>query len=84
MAQVLLRYDDERHSLRAAARQVGHLFPRLLGQSEYNDRVKALAPLMEAALRWLADHTPGSRGDAAADGRHARPVRPVRGHRKAL
>jgi hypothetical protein len=31
--------------------QVGHLFPRLLGQSEYNDRVKVVAPLMEAALR---------------------------------
>jgi hypothetical protein len=60
VAQVLLRFDDERHWLRAARRQVGHLFPRLLGQSEYNDRVKALAPLMEAALRWLADHTPGS------------------------
>ena len=60
VAQVLLRYDDERHWLRAAAKQVGHLFPRLLGQSEYNDRVKALASLMEAALRWLADHTPGS------------------------
>ena len=60
VAQVLLRFDDERHWLRAAARLVGHLFPRLLGQSEYNDRVKALAPLMEAALRWLADHTPGS------------------------
>ncbi len=40
--------------------QVGHLFPRLLGQSEYNDRVKAVAPLMEAALRWLAEATPGS------------------------
>jgi hypothetical protein len=60
VAQVLLRYDGERHWLRAAARQVGHLFPRLLGQSEYNNRVKAAAPLMEAALRWLADHTPGS------------------------
>ena len=60
MAQVLLRYDDERHWLRAARKQVGHLFPRLLGQSEYNERVKAAAPLMEAALRWLADHTPGS------------------------
>jgi hypothetical protein len=60
VAQVLLRYDDELHWLRAAASRVGHLFPRLLGQSEYNDRVKALAPLMEAALRWLADHTPGS------------------------
>ncbi len=59
VAQVLLRYDDERHWLRAAAR-VGHLFPRLLGQSEYNERLRAAAPLMEAALRWLADHTPGS------------------------
>ena len=35
VAQVLLRYDDERHWLRAAPRQVGHPFPRLLGQSEY-------------------------------------------------
>ncbi len=60
VAQVLLRYDDERHWLRAARSRVGHLFPRLLRQSEYNDRVKAAAPLMEAALRWLADHTPGS------------------------
>jgi hypothetical protein len=60
VAQVLLRFDDERRWLRAARGRVGHLFPRLLGQSEYNDRVKAAAPLMEAALRWLADHTPGS------------------------
>jgi hypothetical protein len=60
VAQVLLRFDDERHWLRAAPRLVGHLFPRLLRQSEYNDRLKAAAPLMEAALRWLADHTPGS------------------------
>jgi hypothetical protein len=36
------------------------VFPRLLRQSECNDRLKAAAPLMEAALRWLADHTPGS------------------------
>jgi hypothetical protein len=60
VAQVLLRYDDERHWLRAAPRQVGHLFPRLLRQSEYNQRVKAAGPLMEAALRWLADHTPAT------------------------
>jgi hypothetical protein len=60
VAQVLLRHDDERHWLRAAPKLIGHLFPRLLGQSEYNDRVKAAAPLMEAALRWLADHTPGT------------------------
>ena len=60
VAQVLLRYDDERHWLRAAPKRVGHLFPRMLGQSEYNERVKAAAPLMEAALRWLADATPGT------------------------
>jgi hypothetical protein len=55
VAQVLLRYDDERHWLRAAPHRVGHLFPRLLGQSEYNQRLKDLAPLLEAALRWLAE-----------------------------
>jgi len=35
VAQVLLRYNDERHWLRAAPTRVGHLFPRLLGQREY-------------------------------------------------
>jgi Transposase DDE domain len=60
VAQVLLRYDDERHWLRAGRSRVGHLFPRLLGQSEYNQRLKNAAPLMEAALRWLADHTPAT------------------------
>jgi len=60
VAQVLLRYDGERHWLRAAAKQAGHLFPRLLGQSEYNARLKAAAPLVEAALRWLAGATPAT------------------------
>ena len=60
VAQVLLRYNDEHHWLRAAASRVGHLFPRLLGQSEYNQRLKQAAPLMEAALRWLAEHTPAT------------------------
>src|SRR4029453_2666329 len=60
VAQGLLRSNDERHWLRAAPNRVGHLFPRLLSQSEYNQRLKDLAPLMEAALRWLAAQTPGS------------------------
>ena len=30
------------------------IIPRLLRQSEYNERLKNLAPLMEAALRWPA------------------------------
>ena len=60
VAQVLLRFDDERRWLRAAPARIGHLFPRLLGQSEYNARLKNAAPLMEAALRWLAAATPAT------------------------
>jgi hypothetical protein len=44
----------------APPKLIGHLFPRLLRQSECNDRVKAVAALMEAALRWLAGHTPAT------------------------
>jgi hypothetical protein len=60
VAQVLLRCDDERHWLRAAPKLVGHLFPRLPAQSQYNIRLRQIAPLMEAALRWLADATPAT------------------------
>jgi Transposase DDE domain len=60
VAQVLLRYNDEHHWLRAAPTRVGHLFPRLLSQPAYNRRLRAVADLMEAALRWLADHTPAT------------------------
>jgi hypothetical protein len=60
VAQVLLRYNDEHHWLRAAPARVGHLFPRLLRQSEYNQRLKDAASLLEAALRWLGAHTPGT------------------------
>ena len=93
VAPVLLRFDDERHWLRAAARQAGHLFPRLLRQSEYNARLKDAAPLMEAALRWLAGHTPASAGllrlmDATPIprpiGDHRAPLWPVRVRRLRL
>jgi hypothetical protein len=60
VAQVLLRYHDEHHWLRAAPTRVGHLFPRLLSQPEYNRRLRQLAWLLQAALRWLADHTPAT------------------------
>jgi hypothetical protein len=60
VAQVLLRYHDEHHWLRAAPSRVGHLFPRLLSQSEYNRRLRGAADLLEATLRWLADHTPAT------------------------
>jgi hypothetical protein len=57
---VLLRYDDERHWLRAARKQAGHPFTRLPARSEYNTRVKNAAPLPEAALRWPATRTPAT------------------------
>jgi hypothetical protein len=60
VAQLLLRYDDERHWRRAAPSRRGPLFPRLLSQGGYNTRLRALAPLREAALRWLAEATAGS------------------------
>ena len=60
VAQVLLGYHGEHHWLRAAPSRVGHLFPRLLSQPEYNRRLRGVADLMEATLRWLADHTPAS------------------------
>ena len=40
--------------------RVGHLFPRLLSQPVYNRRLRDAAWLLEAALRWLADHTPAT------------------------
>ena len=60
VAQVLLRYHHEHHWLRAAPTRVGHLFPRLLSQPEYNRRLRAVAELMETTLRWLAAQTPAS------------------------
>src|SRR4029450_4220719 len=59
-AQVLLRYDDDPHWLRAAPARVGHLFPRLLSQPADNRRLRAAAWLPEAALRWVARATPGT------------------------
>jgi hypothetical protein len=60
VAQVLLRYNDEHHWLRAAPARVGHLFPRLLSQPEYNRRLRGAADLLEATLRWLATQTPAT------------------------
>jgi hypothetical protein len=60
VAQVLLRHDGERHWLRAAPGLAGHLFPRLPAQGEYSTRLRKLAPLMEAAPRWLADAAPAT------------------------
>jgi hypothetical protein len=60
VAQAHLGFTSERRWLWAAPKLVGHLFPRLLSQSEYNRRLRHLAPLMDDTLRWLAADTPSS------------------------
>jgi hypothetical protein len=60
VAQAHLGYTSERKWLRNAPRLVGHLFPRLLSQSEYNRRVRGLSEMMDQALRWFAADTPSS------------------------
>jgi hypothetical protein len=84
VAQVPLRFDDERRWLRIAAKLIQHLFPRLLGQSEYSTRLRAAAPLMEAAPRWLADATPATAELLRLMDATPGPVRSVRGHRRPL
>ena len=61
VAQVLLRYDDELHWLRAAPRAWATCSPGCWASPSTTTGSRRSAPLMEAALRWLADHTPGSR-----------------------
>jgi hypothetical protein len=60
VAQAHLGFVKERQWLRAAPHLVGHLFPRLLSQAEYNKRVRRLSGLMDAAARWLAGHCPSA------------------------
>ncbi len=60
VAQVLLRFGEERHWLHAAPKLVGHLFPRLPSQSRYNRRLRGLGNLMAGAVHWLADQCPSS------------------------
>jgi hypothetical protein len=57
VAQAHLGYVKERKWLRCAPLLVGHLFPRLVCQSEYNRRLRSLSWLMLAAMRWLARQT---------------------------
>ena len=60
VAQVLLRCDDERHWLRAAAAPGRAPVPAAAGPERVQHPARQLAPLMEAALRWLADATPAT------------------------
>lgn len=57
VAQVHLGFATENGWLRAAPGLIGHLFPRLLSQPEYNRRLRSLSALMLEAMRWLTRHT---------------------------
>ena len=61
VAQAHLRFENERKWHRAAPKLIGHLFPRLLSQSQYNVRVRGLADVMQHAVFWLATAGPSSR-----------------------
>lgn len=58
VAQVLLRCDEERRWLRVAPGRIGHLFPRLPCQSEYNRHLRALGPVMSQVALGLACAVP--------------------------
>ena len=58
VAQVLLRCDDERRWLRVAPGRIGHLFPRLPCQSEYNRHLRALGPVLSRVALGLAREVP--------------------------
>jgi DNA-binding CsgD family transcriptional regulator len=59
VAQVLLRFDDERRWLRAAPRLVGALFPRLLRQSDRRVRQAGRSALGALAAAQRARLAPG-------------------------
>lgn len=58
IAQVMLRHDSEHHWMRAAPARIGHLFPRLPSQSEYNRHLRELGPVLFAVTLWLARAVP--------------------------
>ncbi|MBA8956031.1 transposase [Actinomadura namibiensis] len=58
VAQVLLGCDTERHWLRLAPARIGHLFPRLPCQAQYNRHLRDLGPVWVAVACWLARATP--------------------------
>lgn len=58
VAQVLLGMPNDRQFLALARWRLGHLFPRLLDQSQYNRRLRALAPQIARAINYLAYVSP--------------------------
>jgi hypothetical protein len=58
VAQVLLGMPNDRQFLALARWRLGHLFPRLIDQSGYNRRLRALAPQIARCISYLAYISP--------------------------
>lgn len=58
VAQVLLGMPNDRQFLALARWRLGHLFPRLIDQSGYNRRLRALAPQIARCIDYLAFISP--------------------------
>jgi hypothetical protein len=58
VAQVLLAIANDRQFLALAGWRLGHLFPRLIDQSGYNRRLRALAPEIGRCINYLAYISP--------------------------
>jgi hypothetical protein len=63
VAQVLMGIPSDRRFLRAARRQLGHLFPRLPSQDALHKRRARLAETIEWLIGVFAAESPGSRDD---------------------
>lgn len=58
IASVLLDADKERAWLRRVERRLGHLFPRIPHISQYNKRVRRLAPMFDRVVSILGEQYP--------------------------
>ncbi|HZT95018.1 MAG TPA: IS982 family transposase [Gaiellaceae bacterium] len=63
VAQVLMGIPSDRRFLRAACRQLGHLFPQLPSQDALHKRRARLAETIEWLIGVFAAQSPGSRDD---------------------
>jgi DDE family transposase len=58
VAQMFLAVPNDRQFLALARVRLGHLFPRLIDQSGYNRRLRALAPVIGRCINYLAYISP--------------------------
>jgi hypothetical protein len=58
VAQMFLAIPNDRQFLALARARLGHLFPRLIDQSGYNRRLRALAPVIGRCINYLAYISP--------------------------